>query len=190
MDTTLHAKMAGLVVQNLRDNYTLEIEEKEFKYGFIKPDINLNLRFKAHTKDEMMNDVISNMENLITNSHHINNKDFYDQLGIIMHYLGDFFCAAHNTHFDGGIFKHIYYEKTQNILHRSSMERIIKDVQNIGIQVLNTFKEIKNFLLKLHNEYLKEKINKKTDLIYCIKSILAISLSLITIRHTSLARTA
>lgn len=105
METKNHWHLAEFICseQNFRKY------KKEFILGNIMPDINLFTYLRGHTYKDSIDMIYSNTKSLIENKIW-NNKSFY-QLGIILHYVADYFTFPHNANFTGTLKEHCAYER-------------------------------------------------------------------------------
>jgi hypothetical protein len=86
-----------------------KLDKLAFAYGNIKPDfINKDIKCK-HTLDESLYCVNKYSEKLMRDN--ISIKEFSEHLGIICHFICDYFCIYHREGNEKkGVFEHVLYE--------------------------------------------------------------------------------
>ena len=157
-----------IISQNIIDSLDPKsrelISEKNFKYGNIKPDILSKYKLKKHYLDESY-DMIENKINSMcsidpeTLAKTYNNMSFNQELGVICHFLCDFFCLAHSERweFKHSFKQHVKYER--DLLSKSKEFRFDSDRQEIK----QSFKE---FFFDLYDEYKRNQKSEENDLMF------------------------
>lgn len=130
------------------------IHPKRFRFGNIQPDLaNLFIHY-SHRISSASGYVVNLMNKLLVMDPVAESSEFSQILGVICHYLTDFFTYAHNDHFQGGIFKHLAYE---HFLHRFMLNSSFPDTSNTA-QFLPrqnaTLSELLEQILSLHKQYI------------------------------------
>ena len=176
MMKTSHIKVANKTLESIQENINWKINRKAFLFGSVAPDI--NCIFPAHTvkgtfkrfKHKLLR-MDSSESNLI--------KSF--TLGVITHYICDYFCYAHNlAHVDPK--HHIYekYMKNHIIMHEKSLGNNTNDIESQWndikihiIESMNMSGNIEDIIASISNqgkdhiEYIMETINNMhTDYLY------------------------
>ncbi|MTI71651.1 MAG: zinc dependent phospholipase C family protein [Firmicutes bacterium] len=158
MLASTHYIIADSVYDNIKKITGYNLNKRLFKWGNIKPDVDFKLLSKSHYKDESFDFVIENIYKILNTEFDFNNKYYKNKLsvdlGIISHFLTDFFCIPHSQgwHFNTEMKKHIKYEIK---LHKKAKRynynaKII--APNIG--VINK-SNIKKLIEELHFDYRK-----------------------------------
>lgn len=95
-------------------HYTTNLNKSAFYWGNIRPDIHSPFNRGQH-KYEISMDMIEEKWQQLENT---GNKCLYSyRLGVILHYIADFFCHAHNdTYYDTNLRAHFDYEQA---LHKT-----------------------------------------------------------------------
>jgi hypothetical protein len=134
----------------------IAIDQKWLLNGSIVPDIHPFMMFIPHTKDKSLRIVQKNMDWLIERGIPNNKKDiekFSYKLGIIIHFVSDYFCKAHNERKYDNLLIHYLYERklkeycTKHIKGSKPLKQVskIKDWQLQG--------SIMEFIDEKHAEY-------------------------------------
>jgi hypothetical protein len=131
------------------------INDKRFIWGNIKPDCTPKYKFKKHYFNESIEMVV---EKIIYLSSLTLEEVYYDmtigkfseELGVVCHFLCDFFCAPHYYRWEfkstSAVKHHMMYEK--------KLAKLAKDFQLTGI--INTDikpSNVKSFVLQLQKQY-------------------------------------
>lgn len=182
MNTFSHIQVGKLIYQILKQN-DIYLNKNFFVFGNIEPDLTLFLLNKPHHKKEF-DDYVKN-EILFVSNIGIENTASIDsnysrKLGIICHYIADFFCLAHNN-FYNSIWSHIKYESN---LYKY-MKKHKKTLKNINFVLeLKNFKTVDqliNEIERIHNEYLRSFHSKGFDVLYSLQICLDIIVTIISI---------
>lgn len=189
-----HALYAKHVAEHIFLVYGVKLKRYSLIYGAIKPDastifakyphyINLSLDNLCETVDDLIETIEGRNE--------LETRAFARELGVVLHYIADYFCRVHND--VNGIkhpknFRHIWYEQG---LHRAikkyELEALREEVTNdldYDIKKIDMI-SFKDYIIYKHNRYMKEtgkmymkdnnKKRKKTDIVYSYKMELLIS---------------
>lgn len=118
MMANTHLMIARNVYYNLDDNGKKVVSYNSFLYGNVKPDMVSKYKLKKHYMDESFDMVIDKIKILSALSDNELNKmssvvRFSQELGVICHFLCDFFCIPHSERweFKHSMTKHVIYEK-------------------------------------------------------------------------------
>lgn len=113
-----HRLITKNILKNMSENKKNMLSNFNFIYGSIKPDILSKYKIKKHYAKESYSMILSKIKILSTLSvNDIEKKlsviKFSQELGVICHFLCDFFCIAHSEVWRKKyrIFTHIKYEK-------------------------------------------------------------------------------
>jgi len=182
---TTHRRIGKLVHSYLKNHLKIELDPRALKYGCMKPDLPFSKIHFPHYKVDSFQDICEMINQLSISRDTFQNKKslsvFSQNLGIILHYIADFFCEAHNFHLYDKIPKHLYYE---NILS-SKFERIkvsdlkimLKKFKNNNISAPKT--TLKQYINDRHFEYLNMDRNFDTDLQFSLSMCINVAYSII-----------
>lgn len=96
-------------------------------------------------------------------------KEYSRRLGVICHYIADFFCYPHSVNFDQGSLSHIYYEY---MLHRYLISKLdeLKYRQLVCSQGLaNCPQAVNESIDELQIEYLGAEPAFSNDIMYTLR---------------------
>ena len=151
--------------------FNLDIEERErvsynnFLYGNVKPDMVSKYKLKKHYMDESFDMVIDKIRALSALSDNEINKmsatvRFSQELGVICHFLCDFFCVPHSQRweFKHSMNKHVKYEKELAAFAKTF------EFSDDRIKIFGYY-NIEKFILDTHKLYLKSE-SYDNDLVF------------------------
>ena len=165
MFVNTHILIGKSIVENINENKSFFIIDKNFIYGNIKPDISSKYVLQKHYLEESLEMIFTKVEYLCTLnldciSKYFSISKFSQELGVICHFLCDFFCVPHSRRWEmtHSMNKHITYEKELSIVAKETDLRKFKG-DNIEA---NSFRE---FFNSIYLEY-QSKTEYKNDLLF------------------------
>lgn len=165
MFVNTHILIGKSIVENINENKSFFISDKNFIYGNIKPDISSKYVLQKHYLEESLEMIFTKVEYLCTLnldciSKYFSISKFSQELGVICHFLCDFFCVPHSRRWEmtHSMNKHITYEKELSIVAKETDLRKFKG-DNIEA---NSFRE---FFNSIYLEY-QSKTEYKNDLLF------------------------
>ncbi len=173
-----HIALTTYLIQNIGD-----IELKRHKYSFyigsLLPDCVPSFITKRHCIEDTFHNLKKEIEK-ITIYNDINkgiNSYYFLKLGVITHFIADYFTYPHNSIYEGNISAHCVYEKELKFAlkeyikvctNNKEMYFMNDNIRNNEMQFKNSVDEICNFIKEKHEEYLKQDIVHKVDCEYII----------------------
>jgi hypothetical protein len=149
----------------------LKSHKGSFYMGSILPDCVPTFLVRRHTIEDAFEVLEKEFQKLV--SHFDPEKGvncyFCRHLGVIVHYISDFFTFPHNAHYPGNIKDHCIYEEElkrelrsyvhspEAVRHRSSQER------------MHTPKEILAFIQRMHDTYKEAESIVRRDCRYIVE---------------------
>lgn len=160
-----HLLIGKSLVENINDNKSFFISDKNFIYGNIKPDITSKYVLQKHYLDESLDMIFTKVEYLCTLSldcisKYFSISKFSQELGVICHFLCDFLCVPHSRRWEmsHSMNKHVVYEKELSIVARElDLSKFKGDIIET-----NSFRE---FFNSLYSEY-QRKTDYENDLLF------------------------
>ncbi|WP_160688719.1 zinc dependent phospholipase C family protein [Clostridium sp. C2-6-12] len=150
-----HKAMGENIIKYANTKSVYLINDKRFIWGNVKPDCTPKYKFKKHYFNESIDMVV---EKIIYLSSLTLEEVYYDmtigkfseELGVVCHFLCDFFCAPHYYRWEfkstSAVKHHMMYEK--------KLAKLAKDFELTGI--INSDIEpsnVKLFILQLQKQY-------------------------------------
>lgn len=165
-----HISLAKFLLLKHKD-HQLSVHRKAFYIGSILPDLKPSFFTRRHTFEETF-DILVNEIKKITVDYDFSkgiNRYFARHLGIVTHYLADYCTHPHNACYTGTMTDHVYYEKEMKfqLLEYIELDNIQK--KSVQGQILRTFDEIIQFIIKTHKQYLEAIRAVKHDIRYIIE---------------------
>ena len=165
MFVNTHILIGKSIVENINENKSFFISDKNFIYGNIKPDISSKYVLQKHYLEESLEMIFTKVEYLCTLnldciSKYFSISKFSQELGVICHFLCDFFCVPHSRRWEmtHSMNKHITYEKELSIV---ANETDLRKFKGDNIEA-NSFRE---FFNSIYLEY-QSKTEYKNDLLF------------------------
>lgn len=161
MNIGSHLKLASLICKSSKIKI-YGFRKILFALGNIFPDISFTFIRNPHLPDIMFDNVMCKIDAQILRIEKNNNINYFS-IGIITHYLSDFFCAAHTKPFGEDVRKHYQYE--------SQLERRLHLIR-ISVLNSNASDSIDNLIRVIeqqHNEYLSHPPSYKNDILFITK---------------------
>lgn len=179
MKSESHQLVAKAAHETLSRELGVKLDLKKLQKGSTIPDFHLFWRCFSHRKEHLLLDVlyqINHVSKLIRQKAPISYISY--KLGIISHFLSDFFTAAHNFYTKSELPRHIRYEKELG-------DYIAKHVPNICqscISYKNSYTaktfDVAKYLEDLHAEYSRQEQSFETDMNYALDAFTTVLLFL------------
>lgn len=104
------------------------------------------------------------------------------RMGMVMHYIADYFTFPHNMHFDGGFKDHCSYEEDLKHAMYRFVEGVREKNEAFRIQVLDSIEQIKVYIVKKHNDYVEQGPSEcAMDCRYSLEACMSVFASLLSI---------
>lgn len=184
LNTFSHIVISGIVNRYIKRWYGTSINKYSFIYGNIIPDYKSDYtkipHYKSSMPDFLHNEILSLSNIKQKNSAEFDKKISY-RLGIICHYLADFFCYAHSPKFNGGFLAHIKYEFMLGKYNRKK-KRILKKIDflhpdDIITEPTKLIERLNDLLLEYEEGY----NSFGTDIIYTVEACVQLVISMLSI---------
>jgi hypothetical protein len=165
-----HLSLAGYLLRsmNIED---LSSHKKAFYIGSILPDCTPSFLSRRHTIDKTFG-ILKDEIIKITDDYDMDRgiTGYYTRhLGVITHYVADYFTYPHNSVFTGTLGEHCVYEN--DLKHE--LRAYVKSEEAIRCRDdkrrFRTVDEILNFIKEMHDEYLQALKVVKMDCIYIVE---------------------
>ncbi len=137
-----HKILAYNILEQASQDKKFLIEKKKFIWGNIKPDCVSKYKLKKHFYDESIDMILEKIDFLSTltveeiYSSYGKNK-FSSELGVICHFICDFFCLAHYRRWrlKSALKKHMTYEQELGRIAKSfefkKVSQELKDIKDV-----------------------------------------------------------
>ena len=161
-----HIAYARQIEEHIALKYGVNLKHYSLIYGSIKPDASILFGGKAPHYINISLDMICDSANILIKTtdslNQLETRAFSRELGVIMHYVTDYFCRVHND--INGIkhsenFRHIVYEqrfhKNLEVYELEMLREKNLNNENDAIKRMNNT-SMKMYLMYKHNKYMKE----------------------------------
>jgi len=170
MLSSTHLLIAENIISILNNNFGLRLDDENFKTGCIMPDYSISLFLIPHYKEKSFNFVVNMIEELF-NVNDFNLNIFSRRLGVVVHFLSDYFCRAHNDTDLDSLFNHFKYERK---LHSEFLKLHVKDMALKNLYRLdNSFLTssffIANYINNMHKTFLNSEPSIEIDIKYSLE---------------------
>ena len=110
MNLFSHITMGRYLYTYFTENLGVELDKRSFVAWNFLPDLAPSLLKLRHFKKDIYDLVMERAEHLAENGDRMTVEEYSKQLGVLCHFMSDFFCYAHSEHFDGSKVGHLKYE--------------------------------------------------------------------------------
>lgn len=142
-----------------------------FIYGSIKPDFFREGVPKAHSMGVNLINVEEGLQKLMNEK--LDVKEFSLTLGVLCHYISDFFCIYHNEKGKGKKRpEHIKYEVK---LHFKLLKLLYSRKLHTSIKTISHGTDILSIIPDMHKNYLQEADSEYKDLAYSLSAAMHIT---------------
>lgn len=176
-----HRIIANHIYENVSDRLDIKLNRIMLQYGNMKPDFTPSLKTIKHYKEPTFDFVLDEIVSLIDDGlqqNLISINNFSVRLGVITHFLSDFFCLPHHDrdYFSDKLKEHMIYEKN---LHYKFKE--FNGLEKLKIPGLTSLDKegIRDFIEELHQEYINSPKGYENDIISSINVSSALGLLVI-----------
>lgn len=115
MNSYSHIRIGRFVLKRLQIKYGVSLPTATFLWANCRPDYSIKYKKIPHYKKSMEKDFKRLVEEILLYRWEKENIFLIaDRLGVICHFICDFFCYAHSPAFSGGLKEHISYEAKVN----------------------------------------------------------------------------
>jgi hypothetical protein len=163
-----HILISNKVYNFLKKQGFFNLRKNPFIYGNVKPDLLLPLSSRGHSFKESFNFVLEEGEKL-SFIENIDIEKFSVSLGVINHFLADFFCAPHYSKEKFDLSNHMKYEfALHNTFKRLDKNKLLT-AENLQINSL-LGGNIKDTITALEKEYQKKSPSIENDIVFALRA--------------------
>lgn len=142
--------------------------KKAFYWGNLLPDCVPSFLTRRHSIDETFPHLQKELQLLVEDYNY--NKGitgyFCRHLGIVLHYVADYFTFPHNSFYPGNMREHCKYEKEMKFCMRAYVKSDEAKRRRNAASACNTVDEICQYIKDMHRQYAKEDHNVQLDCEY------------------------
>ena len=161
-----HIMIASKTYNLLEKEYGINIDRAAFIAGNVLPDTSFRMKRPVHRIEnwgERVNELIHELETKDFES----NRRFSLHLGIVCHFVSDFFCLAHNDPYYMKQLVHFVYETRQT----SKFYRLRKKKYNLFDPLFDIPADIgtSSYLAQCHSDFFSNEISFEKELTYSVE---------------------
>lgn len=165
-----HISLAGYLL-NSEGMELLKNHKKSLYFGSILPDCVPSFFTRKHTIDETF-EILEKEIRKITEDYDITKgigRYYCRHLGVITHYIADYFTFPHNRIYDGNIKEHCIYEKHLKYALKNYVQS--EEAQKIREKngIFQTVDDICKFIKDMHEKYLDAIKIIEIDCVYIVE---------------------
>lgn len=158
MNVIMHLGLSEAIRNTVENELGIKINAYSFMYGNIKPDLDAlivkNPHFK-HTAMEYVQAEIEKLAPLKLNESRRWSKQLSERIGVITHYLSDFFCYAHTEYFESQRRSHWLYEFRLLSYFQKNQKFAKHHISIKPTEIQSTSANIITYIEEAHEKYLK-----------------------------------
>lgn len=184
-----HISLARYIVERM-ELQELQEYKKAFYIGSILPDCKPSFLTKRHEIKGTFEDLRKYVLDLTTqyDVHDRNARKYFLNLGQVIHYVADYFTFPHNDTYPGNIKDHCVYEKEL----KDTLEEYLKldelKKKQEEVKKFKTPEALLDYVLKMHEEYLKLKNTVVEDCRYIVDVCLTVVVAIVNLLNQKLEK--
>lgn len=166
-----HISLAGYLLRSMNFEGLFH-HKKAFYLGSILPDCVPSFITRRHTIDETF-DILRDEIIKITDDYEMEKgitRYYTKHLGVVTHYIADYFTYPHNRIFEGSMKEHCVYENELKFALRKYVRSDEAIMERAKKTIMKTVDEILDFIKEMHEEYLKVASKVKIDCNYIVEA--------------------
>lgn len=184
MDAISHIYLSLVFKKAVEKELPVKIHTLSFIKGNLEPDFSFLLLKVPHYKISSPEFIKKEMDKLLrqsANKYTACTKEFSERLGIVTHYLADFFCYAHSVRFTGSVLDHFIYEMRLSRYRKNMKAKIMKLISNTNYTSYELdYQSICSLIARLHAKYCAKKPSYARDLIFTLRAGIPLAISLVS----------
>lgn len=177
---TSHKIISEHVYKVVNDTLGVKLNKNQLIYGSIKPDLTPKFLRLEHFKPESFNQIMDEVKELSISQFSENSsfiKQFSQQLGVVTHFVADYFCVPHNDRstYKSHFIDHVVYEYKLEKLFKGHSHKttIIKEAFNVNNY---SSSPISNVIDSLHSSYTLRGESMSNDVISSLDAVSTVAL--------------
>jgi hypothetical protein len=184
MNALSHVCLSLVFKKAIEARLPVKLPTISFIKGNLKPDFSLLVvkvpHYKIPTSDIVKREVDKLMQYMADHDS-FRAGEFAERLGVITHYLADFFCYAHSTRFTGSLYDHVVYERNLSRYRKAMKARILESaVHAARLDPGMDCRSICERIDKLYFQYCSLKPSYAHDLFYTLRAGIPLAVALIS----------
>lgn len=185
-----HRQIGKLIFKVVQKGFHVKLRRIALEYGSIKPDILPSMKSISHTKALSFHFVKELIDELLDKPIPLTKREmrrFSIKLGVLLHFISDYFCHVHNNGIDEPLRKHYLYERklAKKLIKHNWADRY-PDLWEIPAEIsLNSAQELIEYIENMHHSYLNRSQHLSVDLCFCLEVCTTVASTVIANRFIS-----
>lgn len=176
-----HISLAGQIMESLDLGNVFDYK-LPFYIGSIWPDCRPSFVTTPHKFDITYNQIEMKLSQFVSNYDTERGMDMRHcaRLGVIIHYIADYFTFPHNNHYEGNVKDHCYYER--DLKHELKAYLTTEEACAVKEQVTayESVEELTSYIRSIHNCYTKMTHTVQEDIRYIVNVCTTVVMSMLT----------
>ncbi|MDD3184899.1 MAG: zinc dependent phospholipase C family protein [Anaerostipes sp.] len=175
-----HISLAGQIMDSLDLNQVFDYK-MPFYVGSIWPDCRPSFITTPHTYDVTYHKIKGKLEEFVEeyNGSDTMNMRSCAKLGVMIHYIADYFTFPHNSHYVGNVKDHCIYERDLKHELKSYLSTEEARSTKDQLKTYSTVDELKEFIQRIHKQYISKIRCVEEDIQYIVKVCTTVVLSVV-----------
>lgn len=166
-----HLAIAHSVSQAVNQHLEQQLSPWAFSMGSVYPDLSHEYKSVRHRKAESYELLNSIVTDLLSSSSSRDQRRQSFQLGIISHFLCDYFCQAHNYTEYFGTLKHPRYElQLDRERHKLDLNAFCEEILGENRQLSISTYCFDAYISDLYGSYMQERRDPMGDLSFAVRA--------------------
>jgi hypothetical protein len=165
-----HISLANYLIKSMKFEELIN-HKKSFYIGSILPDCVPSFITRKHNIEETF-EILKEEILKITDNYDMDRgmTGYYTRhLGVVTHYIADYFTFPHNNIFKGNLKEHCTYERDLKLAFKSYVKSDEAVRGRAKSAIFKSVDEILKFIIEMHEEYLKAIKIIKIDCMYIVE---------------------
>lgn len=182
MNASSHMHVSAIIRRQLKSEFGIYLPAAVFTYANCRPDFSVKYKKIPHYKPYMYDIIKQELRDLAScDKSKFNSVVLADKLGVICHFICDFFCYAHTEKFEGTLMEHLKYESQLN-RYIKKRRMVCSDVDFLIDVDLNTsVEDLLSSLDQRYEDYIGLDASLGFDMVCAVQACVEISARLLYI---------
>lgn len=169
-----HISLAGYLVREL-EIAELADHKKSFYFGSILPDLSPKMIKAPHQFEGTFDELCGLIREILTEevSGYWSERVLWRRIGVVLHYLADYFTFPHNTSFEGSLKDHCLYERDMKywmrVYVRTPEAKQIFRNQRKEARQIESAEELFAYIAGMHGSYMEGEHSVEDDCRWIIR---------------------
>ncbi|MDQ2086749.1 zinc dependent phospholipase C family protein [Herbivorax sp. ANBcel31] len=167
MHINIHLLIAKTTKNYIENNLPFKLHSFSLFRGSVKPDFSKDVsHFPQWSRKYLINEIKTFPYKKRTDNY---NWIFAEKLGIITHFLADYFCYAHSDYYNGNCLKHFSYELKHILYFNKSAKKMFESKnRKTDFYYSNVLETIDSYIDENYLNYINGSQSLINDLVYAL----------------------